>query len=52
VLPGKHAYSHVNAMSSAMKAYLVLGNENHLRAARNGFEFLRAELCHRRLGTG
>jgi DUF1680 family protein len=41
VLPGKHAYSHVNAMSSAMQAYLVLGSEKHLRAARNGFEFLR-----------
>ncbi len=43
VLPGKHAYSHVNAMSSAMKAYLVMGSEKHLRAARNGFEFLRAQ---------
>ena len=41
VLPGKHAYSHVNAMSSAMQAYLVLGSEKHLRAARNGFDFLR-----------
>ncbi|HTB98213.1 MAG TPA: beta-L-arabinofuranosidase domain-containing protein [Terracidiphilus sp.] len=41
VLPGKHAYSHVNAMSSAMQAYFVLGSEKHLRAARNGFEFLR-----------
>jgi uncharacterized protein len=41
VLPGEHAYSHVNAFSSAMQAYLVLGNEKHLRAARNGFEFLR-----------
>jgi hypothetical protein len=41
VLPHKHAYSHVNAMSSAMQAYLVLGSEKHLRAARNGFEFLR-----------
>jgi DUF1680 family protein len=40
VLPGKHAYSHVNALSSAMQAYLVLGNEKHLRAARNGFDFL------------
>ena len=40
VLPGKHAYSHVNAMSSAMQAYLVLGSEKHLRAAKNGFEFL------------
>lgn len=41
VLPHKHAYSHVNAMSSAMQAYLVLGSEKHFRAARNGFEFLR-----------
>ncbi len=41
VLPGEHAYSHVNAFSSAMQAYLVLGSEKHLRAAQNGFEFLR-----------
>ncbi|MFZ0746531.1 MAG: beta-L-arabinofuranosidase domain-containing protein [Terracidiphilus sp.] len=41
VLPGKHAYSHVNAMSSAMQAYFVLGNEKYLRAAENGFDFLR-----------
>ena len=43
VLPGKHAYSHLNAMSSAMQAYFVLGNEKHLRAARNGFDFVRAQ---------
>ena len=41
VLPGKHAYSHVNAMSSAMQAYFVLGNEKYLRAAQNGFGFVR-----------
>ncbi|MGA7340733.1 MAG: beta-L-arabinofuranosidase domain-containing protein [Terracidiphilus sp.] len=41
VLPGEHAYSHVNALSSAMQAYLVLGSETHLRAARNGFAFVR-----------
>jgi len=40
-LPGEHAYSHVNAFSSAMQAYLVLGSGKHLRAAQNGFEFLR-----------
>jgi hypothetical protein len=28
-------------MSSAMQAYLVLGSEKHLRAAKNGFDFLR-----------
>jgi len=42
VLPGEHAYSHVNAFSSAMQAYLVLGNPKHLRAAENGFDFLRS----------
>jgi uncharacterized protein len=41
VLPGLHAYSHVNALSSASQAYLVLNSEKHLRAARNGFEFVR-----------
>jgi DUF1680 family protein len=41
VLPGKHAYSHVNALSSAMQAYFVLGSRKHLRAAQNAFEFLR-----------
>jgi DUF1680 family protein len=41
VLPGKHAYSHVNAMSSAMQAYFILGDPKYLRAATNGFDFLR-----------
>jgi uncharacterized protein len=40
VLPGEHAYSHINALSSAMQAYLVLGTEPRLRAAQNGFRFL------------
>lgn len=42
VLPDQHAYSHVNAFSSAMQAYLVLGSKKHLHAAQNGFEFLRS----------
>ncbi len=42
-LPGRHAYSHVNALSSAAQAYLVLGSEKHLRAARNGFGFVVAQ---------
>jgi uncharacterized protein len=41
VLPFEHAYSHVNAFSSAMQAYLTLGSEKHLRAATNGFEMLQ-----------
>jgi uncharacterized protein len=40
VLPSEHAYSHVNAFSSAMQAYITLGSEKHLRAAKNGFDML------------
>ena len=40
VLPGKHAYSYVNALNSAMQAYLTLGSDKYLRAARNAFEML------------
>ena len=41
VLPFEHAYSHVNAFSSAMQAYITLGSEKHLKAAKNGFEMLQ-----------
>jgi DUF1680 family protein len=40
VLPGQHAYSHVNALCSAMQAYLTDHSEKHLAAARNGFAFV------------
>ena len=43
VLPHRHAYSHVNALSTASQAYLTLGSEKHLRAARNGFGFVLAQ---------
>src|SRR5438552_7995263 len=43
VLPGEHAYSHVNALSSAMQSYLVLGDEKYLRAARNGLQFVHEQ---------
>lgn len=43
VLAGKHAYSHVNALSSAMQACLTLGSEMHLRAAKNAFDMLLAQ---------
>ncbi len=42
-LPGKHAYSHVNALSSAMQSYLVLGDEKHLRAATNGLRMVNEQ---------
>lgn len=40
---GRHAYSHVNSLCSAMQAYLTLGSEKHLRAAKNGFDLLSAQ---------
>ncbi len=43
VLPGEHAYSHLNAFSSAMQAYLHLGSETHLYAASNGFDMVEAQ---------
>jgi DUF1680 family protein len=42
-LPGKHAYSHVNTLSSAMQAYLVLGDEKYLRAAANGLRMVHEQ---------
>jgi hypothetical protein len=42
-LPGKHAYSHVNALSSAARAYLSLGNPMYLAAAQQGFTMIDAQ---------
>ena len=42
-LPGKHAYSHVNCLSSAAQAYLSLGKRAYLDAARHGFAFVDAQ---------
>ncbi len=43
VLGGRHAYSYVNALCSAMQAYMVAGSRKHLDAARNGFDFLEQQ---------
>lgn len=40
VLPGRHAYSHVNALSSAAKAYQVLGESKYLEAIRNAWDMI------------
>jgi len=40
VLAGRHAYSYVNSLSSAMMAYLVAGSQKHLHAATNAFAML------------
>jgi len=42
-LPGRHAYSHVNALGSAAMAYMAMGDEKYLRAAMNGFRFLQEQ---------
>jgi len=43
VLPGRHAYSHVNALSSAAKAYLVLGEPKYFHAAKNAFAMVQEQ---------
>ena len=43
VFAGRHAYSHVNSLSSAMMAYLAAGSSKHLDAARNAFAMLEAQ---------
>jgi DUF1680 family protein len=42
-LATRHAYSHVNALCSAMQAYFTLGSKKHLTAAKNGFDMLLAQ---------
>ncbi|HKE93217.1 MAG TPA: beta-L-arabinofuranosidase domain-containing protein, partial [Povalibacter sp.] len=42
-LKGKHAYSHVNALNSAVEAYLATGDRKYLRAAVNGFGFIERQ---------
>jgi uncharacterized protein len=43
VLGGRHAYSYVNALCSAMQAYMIGGSEKHLRAAKNAFDMLLSQ---------
>lgn len=43
VLQGRHAYSYVNSLNSAVMAYMVAASEKHLRAGRNGFSMVQAQ---------
>jgi DUF1680 family protein len=43
VLPGRHAYSHAIALSSAAKAYLVLGDEKYRRAIAYAWTYLTTQ---------
>ena len=40
ILPGKHAYSHLIALSSGAKAYQVTGDPKYLQAIRNAWDML------------
>jgi DUF1680 family protein len=40
VLPGRHAYSHCNALSSAARAYLDLGDAKYLEAIQNAWDMI------------
>ena len=42
-LAGRHAYSHVNSLCSAMQACLTLNEPKYFTAAKNGFDFLLAQ---------
>ena len=52
VLPGRHAYSHAIALSSAAKARLVLGEEKYLRTMENAWRFLATEQQYASGGWG
>ncbi len=43
VLPNMHAYSHLNSLNSAAMGYLALNDPIYLKAAVNGFEFVRQQ---------
>jgi hypothetical protein len=40
VLPGLHAYSHVNALSSGMQGYMKVGDPKYLHAVTNAVEMI------------
>ena len=40
VLPGLHAYSHMNALSSGFQGYVQLGNPKYLRAVNNAVDWI------------
>lgn len=52
VLPGRHAYSHAIALSSAGKARLVLGEQKYLRAMSNAWNLLETEQQYATGGWG
>ncbi len=52
VLPGLHAYSHVNALSSGVQGYLKLGDPKYLRAVKNATDMILNEQSYATGGWG
>jgi hypothetical protein len=52
VLPGLHAYSHVNALSSGMQGYLKLGDAKYFRAVRNAVDMILKDQSYATGGWG
>jgi len=51
-LPGLHAYSHVNALSSGMQGYMKLGDAKYLRAVTNAVEMIWKDQSYATGGWG
>jgi len=43
ILPGLHAFSHLNCLNSGVQAYLALNDPKYLQAAVNGFRFVQEQ---------
>ena len=52
VLPGIHAYSHVNALSSGMQGYMKLGDAKYLRAVTNAVDMIWKDQSYATGGWG
>jgi uncharacterized protein len=52
VLPGLHAYSHVNALSSGIQGYLKLRDAKYLRAVTNATEMILKDQSYATGGWG
>jgi len=52
VLPGLHAYSHVNALSSGIQGYLKLGDAKYFRAVSNAVDMILKDQSYATGGWG
>ncbi len=52
VLTGRHAYSHVNALSSGMQGYLKMGDPKYFRAVTNAVDMILKDQSYATGGWG